>query len=66
MAWCSLVLEQAEGSINNKNNWIKDLRTRNKALLVQVENLTKANTVAASDLSKAFEEKKALEVKFST
>ena len=53
MAWCNLVLEQFGGSINNENKRIEDIRTRNKTLLTQVENLTKANATALFDLSKA-------------
>ena len=66
MAWCSLALEHTGSSINNKNKWIKDLRTKNKTLLTQVENLTKTNVVALSEFSKASYEKKILEAKLST
>ena len=55
---CRLVLEQAEGSINNKNKHIEDLKNINKALQAKVEDLNKTNTSALFDFSKVSEEKK--------
>ena len=54
MAWCGLVLEQAENNIVNKNKCLED-----------VDELNKGHTLSLSELSRLSEEKKNLEATLS-
>ena len=63
MAWCGLVLKQAENNIVNKNKCLENLKNKNKALQAQVEDLNKAHASILFYLS--LEEKNDLEVTLS-
>ena len=65
MAWCVIILEQAENGIVRKNKRLEHLSNKNKSLQTQVDELNKAHTLVLSDLSKLSEEKKNLEAMLS-